>query len=1643
MKSLANKFTLIFSILLLAVFGFGQTEEHLQATFDPDLPKLTQSLKQAPDFAEKSLHLTAPAIELPMPDGTKKSFRMFKTHPMHPELAAKFPEIQTYHGKCYGDGISAISVTISPKGLSAMVLDDRFEEVFIEPEGESKPGRYVSFYAPEDALSNYMCPMGDDVSAESISPKPATSDLQAPVGPAKSMVNNANALGDKLRTHRFAVAATGEFTQAHGGTVASALADIVTMVNQINLLYIREFAINFQLVANNNLIIYTDPNTDPYVNDGNPSPDLQNNAINAVIGSANYDIGHLMQNPTSCPGCGGWAGPGPCVNGGKASGMSVYSFGVMRHEMGHQFNCPHTTDPGFPDRYDHPAIGNTIMGGNGPNTIFHINSAIRVAAWVEDPGYCVPGINTNNTIPLVSAGAGGMYIPKITPFQLSGSASDPDPNTTLLYTWHQYNNEMTYNVVNNRIVPVGNVPVFRCFNPTPTGNVRTIPRLEDILNNTYPFGLHDQNNMGGPDTLNWETLPNYSRSLTFRLVARDYEPTGGAFDYDELTFNVDGNSGPFVVTSPNTGNPTWTAGSSVTVTWNVANTNNAPVSCANVNIKLSTDGGYTYPYTLVANTPNDGTQTFTLPNTIPNTTTARVRVECATYTNVVFFDISNQDFTISSPCIAYAGFIPRPTGGAGAKGSPSLDLTLTPLYGNGSGTGTFDVPGTGSPAVFPLFNDPQTMCVQGCCALNYNTYEFQVDKAGTYTFDVAKTGGGLVFMSVLNTPYNTANVCTGFLTSNLKECCGGVGNTVPFEASLMPGVTYTLVFHPFFEPTVSGTMTFTNNFDGTAVVLGQGLPAPPASDYGYTYVAVNQATGLIAAVSQLADFTGLAAGSYRVFGLSYKSANPPPAIVNPATFVGQSMSAALASNCISFSKNYVNVTVTGGGGTPSLAIAATDANKAEGNAGPIAFTFIVTRTGNTANQSTANWAVTGSGANPANGADFTGANFPSGTVTFPAGSSANQTITVNVNGDTDVEPNEGFTVTLSNPVNATIAIPTANGSIQNDDAAPAYCTAGATNTGFEKISNVQFNTINNPSGSTAGYEDFTAVSTTVVQGSTHTFTGTISNPFASDEIIVWIDFNHDLDFDDPGEEVFNSPTGPGPHTGNITIPANAMTGSTRMRVRLHDTGDGPNPTPCGNSSYGQVEDYTITVNPVAVAAKTLDFDGTDDHVVLPANLPGTLNSFTFEAWVFWDGSNFWQRIMDFGLNTSVYMFLTPKGSPGDNPIFGITNSSSGGEQRIISNISAAIGQWQHYAVTLDDATNTGTMYIDGVQVGQNTNMTLTPMALGNLPNNYLGKSQWADPYFDGKMDEVRLWNYAKTASQVTCQKDFELTGAETGLVAYFNFNQGFANSSNPGVTTLDDLTANNNDGALTNFALTGTGSNWTEPGAPVQTTPYNCQSCIPYTATGTPINIPDLATITSTINVPVGGSLTDVNILNLNGTHTYIGDLTFTLTSPQNTSVVLIQNQCGGSANFSISLDDQAANPLSCPINAGNTQQPQNPLAAFNGQNPSGNWVLTITDGAGGDFGVLNGWTLEICGMLGGNCPSTLAVPGNIASGTYQASATLTSTGTVQNGSNVTFKAGTGITLEANFEVQLGGILTTVMEACMPYAPPAGISKKE
>ena len=604
-----------------------------------DTNALKLQLAQAP--LENSLD--APLLmSLPLPDGSFGRFLVVESPIMEPELAAKFPNIKTYLGNGIDDTTATVRFDWTPHGFHAMILSAG-ETVYIDPYSQGNVSHYMSYYKNDYKIHGFnpyvkYPPVDDGTMAEEIESLVAN--------------NSVASVGQQLRTYRLAVAATGEYTQFHGGTVAGAMAEITTAVNRVTGIYERDMAIRMILVGNNDSIIYTNASTDPYTNNNGVTMLGQNQSnLDSVIGSSNYDIGHVFST-----GGGGVAGLGVvCRSNNKARGVTGLGSPVgdpfyvdyVAHEMGHQYGANHTFNGtagscGGGNRNSstayEPGSGSTIMAYAGicsthniatqSNDHFHTASFDEIIAYTQSGSgnNCAAITNTGNNPPTVNAGTGGVTIPQDTPFTLTGSASDPNGDS-LTYMWEQYD----LGSGGHPNSPSGNAPLFRSF-PATADPVRTFPQWSDIVNNTQTIG---------------EILPSYGRNLSFRLTARDNNvaPSAGGTAYDTLSFAVSGSAGPFAVTAPNTA-VNWSGGTSENVTWNVAGTNASPVSCANVDIRLSTDGGFNYPTLLLGNTANDGSASVTVPNI--NTSSARVQVSCALNSTVTFFDISNANFTITA-----------------------------------------------------------------------------------------------------------------------------------------------------------------------------------------------------------------------------------------------------------------------------------------------------------------------------------------------------------------------------------------------------------------------------------------------------------------------------------------------------------------------------------------------------------------------------------------------------------------------------------------------------------------------------------------------------------------------------------------------------------------------------------------------------------------------------------------------------------------------------------------------------------------------------------------------------------------------------------------------------------------------------------
>ncbi|QHS59173.1 zinc-dependent metalloprotease [Chitinophaga agri] len=600
-------------------------------------------------------------ISLPNADGQIEQFEITEASNFEPALQARFPEIRSFSGKGITDKYATLKLSVSPQGIQTMVFRTGKENEFIEPYSADHTV-YTVFKKRPNSLP-WKCSTPEERLATDIS-------RQVPNVAARST-------GD-AKTLRLAQSVTAEYSNYFGATSASQVGLVLAAVNatltRCNGVYERDLAIHLNLVSNTTSVFYYVASTDPYSNassgaGGAWNSELQN-TLNSVIGAANYDIGHLFGasgggGNAGCIGC-------ICVDNSKGSGFTSpadnipqgdnFDIDYVVHEVGHQLGANHTfsmSNEGTGVNVE-PGSGITIMGYAGITSqdmanhsidIFHAASIAQIQSNLATKSCPVTtSISGNNATPVVSAG-GNYTIPVSTPFALTGSATDANPGDVLTYCWEQYDNASSSQTGASSVAsPTKATGPNWLTLPATTSPTRYFPKLATIL----AGGLVSGPLTGGDAGANTEALSSVARTLRFRLTVRDNAPysstapvTIGQTNFAEMTVTVSNASGPFSVTAPNTA-VSWAGNSAQTITWNVANTTASPVSTANVKISLSTDGGNTFN-TLVASTPNDGSESVIIPNTA--TTTARIKVEAV---GNIFFDISNTNFTIvsGSSCVS-------------------------------------------------------------------------------------------------------------------------------------------------------------------------------------------------------------------------------------------------------------------------------------------------------------------------------------------------------------------------------------------------------------------------------------------------------------------------------------------------------------------------------------------------------------------------------------------------------------------------------------------------------------------------------------------------------------------------------------------------------------------------------------------------------------------------------------------------------------------------------------------------------------------------------------------------------------------------------------------------------------------------------
>ena len=423
-------------------------------------------LAQAPHEKSTSLRSSTAIVTLPLPDGKSARFRFVENSTMAPDLAARFPEIRTFTGVGVDDRSLTATFDFTPAGFHGMIHSVENGLSFIDPYSQGDIDNYI-VYAKKDYVpgeNKKFIEVGVIGENSEIAKKIAERVAQKKNlrMAAQGNATSDRPSGDQLRTYRAAIAATAEYTAFHGGTVSNALAAINTTLNRVNFIYIREVAIKMQLVSNETNIIYTS-NPDPYSNgNGGAMLDENQSNINAQIGSANYDIGHVFGTNS-----GGVAYLGViCDASYKARGVTgsgspigdAFDVDYVAHEMGHQFGANHTFNGSAGSCSGNrnagtafePGSGSTIMSYAGicspqdlqrnSDAYFHVASYDEIFAYSEinEGNSCAVVTSSGNTAPAPTiVTTNNLTIPKQTPFTITGSATDIQ-NDPITYNWEQY-----------------------------------------------------------------------------------------------------------------------------------------------------------------------------------------------------------------------------------------------------------------------------------------------------------------------------------------------------------------------------------------------------------------------------------------------------------------------------------------------------------------------------------------------------------------------------------------------------------------------------------------------------------------------------------------------------------------------------------------------------------------------------------------------------------------------------------------------------------------------------------------------------------------------------------------------------------------------------------------------------------------------------------------------------------------------------------------------------------------------------------------------------------------------------------------------------------------------------------------------------
>ncbi len=593
-------------------------------------------------------------LEMVLPNewGNEEVFELNYAAVLSADLQATFPKIRTFVGRSKERPDVHIRLSHTPIGINAWIRYPNGESRFLQPLGGQK-NRYLSYErSVETTLEKFQCAtsLANNWRDKSFSNTDRKSSIKINSG--------------VIKTFRLAISTTGGYTSfwgdndpTNGTNKEDAYAAVVSTINRVNEIFETELGIHLELVTGIDLI-FPNVDTDPYNDDLNS--EVQK-VLDDEFGAENYDIGHLFAYTTN--GGNGNAGTvgSLCQNGIKGRAFSAHSFqgtvndpflndhfdiDYVTHEMGHQFGAYHTFshENEFEGFNSEPGSGSTIMGYAGivgfdnvqshSDPYFHFNSIHNINEYI-DLNSCYLSSTNENQMPTVSAER-DYTLPIGTAYELKATGGDPDGDT-LYYCWEQLDSGQVdvsnFGPYNHSGAQVRSLPPS--IRP-----IRIVPQMDAVLEGNLTI---ENPQTGGQ----WETVSLVDRIMTWGVTARDRYPTsagaGGRMAFDIKVVKIISDAGPFKVSSQNEEGILWEAGSKQTLTWEVAQTDQAPINTKFVSVFLSTDGGDTFKIPLLSSTPNDGVELITVPGGI---TSDQVRIKIVP-DNSIYFAVNSSNIEIS------------------------------------------------------------------------------------------------------------------------------------------------------------------------------------------------------------------------------------------------------------------------------------------------------------------------------------------------------------------------------------------------------------------------------------------------------------------------------------------------------------------------------------------------------------------------------------------------------------------------------------------------------------------------------------------------------------------------------------------------------------------------------------------------------------------------------------------------------------------------------------------------------------------------------------------------------------------------------------------------------------------------------------